>query len=435
MPTHGFKLFLMVLAAVCLSCSGGSSNRRGGGTPNPPTKVIGAPVLLASYMASGDWLNYGWSVGTPGDLNGDGREELLVGEPQDDMSGDGLIHLIDPVTGADLYTIPGSGIWAEGGMRLAGAGDVNNDGTPDFMSGERYYDTTGGAVRVFSGANGSEIHTLAPAGSVTLGEGIASLGDLNGDGHADFIAGDPWNDDGATNGGRVLIFSGLDGSVLRNQAGTQTDGKYGHAVAGLGDIDGDTIPDYAVGEFESNAGASNGGSIYVYSGATGTEIFFHHGTTANGSQGSAVANAHDVDGDGTNDVIASSETEVVVLSGVSGAVIHTVPLDGGAWNFTLTNVTGLGDWNGDGRSEFVIGHPRADGSGSGLGIVRVYNGADAAVLVDIEGPQSGADFGNSVAAVDWDGDGYPDLLIGAHYYDNTGTSDGAAFVYGFFEIP
>jgi hypothetical protein len=148
-----------------------------------------------------------------------------------------------------------------------------------------------------------------------------------------------------------------------------------------------------------------------------------------------VAKAHDVNGDGTNDVIASGVLEVVVLSGVNGSVIHTVPLDGGAWNFTLTNVIGIGDWNGDGRSEFAIGHPGADGSGTSLGIVRVYNGADASVLVDIEGPQSGADFGNSIAAADWDGDGYPDLLIGAHYFDNTGTSDGAAFVYGFFEIP
>lgn len=431
MSTQGFKLFLMVLAILCQSCGGGSSDRGGG--PSPPAKVIGTPVLLASYMASGDWLNFGWSVGTPGDLNGDGREELLVGEPQDDMSGVGVTHVMDPELGVDLFTIPGLGTWAEGGSRVAGAGDVNNDGTPDFMDGERWYITTGGAVRVFSGVDGSEIHTLAPAGSETLGEGISSLGDLNGDGYMDFIAGDPWNDDGAVNAGRVLIFSGVDGSVLRNQAGTQGNGKYGHSVAGLGDLDGDSIPDYAVGEFESDLGANSGGSVYVYSGATGTEIFDHHDTTANNYQGSTVARTHDVNGDGTGDVIASGVIEVVVLSGLNGSVIHTVPLDGGGWNFTLTNVIGMGDWNGDGKSEFAIGHPGADGSGTSLGIVRVYNGADASVLVDIEGPQSGADFGNSIAAVDWDGDGYPELLIGAHYFDNTGTNDGAAFVYGFFE--
>ena len=143
------------------------------------------------------------------------------------------------------------------------------------------------------------------------------------------------------------------GSVLLDVAGIRTNDELGYSVAGIGDVNGDGIPDFVVGAVQV------GGSVYpgravVYSGADGTEIWSVDGASANDRFGDAVEGAGDVNNDGIPDVIVGafgddpngliSGGRAWVFSGVDGSVLHM--LDGQMENEWFGHgVAGAGDIN------------------------------------------------------------------------------------------
>ncbi len=303
-----------------------------------------------------------------------------------------------------LHTLDGTASSARIGEAVAGAGDVNADGHDDVIVGSPHESASGmneaGKARVISGLDGSILHTFAGAGATyRFGCAVDGVGDLNGDGHADFIVGAySASYIGSFTGGAV-VYSGADGAVLHLFTGASSGLGFGTSVAGAGDVDGDGVPDVIVGA--PLDGINDNGSATVYSGATGNPLYTFVGSSLNGRLGTSVAGAGDVNGDGHADLIASA-----IYDGTAGSLFGGVQvfsgLDGSpirSHHGTSSNsffgvwVNGGGDVNGDGHADYVVGSSADDTLGSNLGSVTVYSGIDGSVLHQFGGNTGGGKFG------------------------------------------
>ncbi len=342
------------------------------------------------------------------------------------------------------------------GAALVTLGDVNADGVPDlavaapfqdgdFVSTEQSYGKPQNVGKIFilDGANFTLLNILTdPEFEVVqdqhfggqLGNSLASIADLNGDGIADLIAGvshhiaDPNGEAPAINAGEAFIFSGKDGRVLftLSDPTAEEEGKMGFAVAGLGDVDGDGVPDAIVGVpgkdiGDGEDGLANVGLAYIFSGKTGLPIRTLNHPAAGGAEagaafGSAIANAGDIDQDGVSDVLigAPGEGHAFVFSGKTGSLLFTIvsPATAGLPSFGAA-VAGGKDFNRDGKPDFVIGAPLQEGL---RGAAYVFNGSNGRLLRTLL-PAVGQRFAKFGAALcvsdDFTGDHRPDIAVGA----------------------
>ena len=160
-----------------------------------------------------------------GNVNGDGKADVAVGVPSEDVGGNadqGRAYVFSGTSGSLLFTLntPNPQAYASFGFSLA-VGDVNDDGKADIAVGAPGEDVgdnnSQGRVYVFSSADGSLLFTLDtpnPQAGVTFGRSLA-MGDVNGDGKGDIVVGAPFAQVGDNyNQGRAYIFSGTDGSLL-----------------------------------------------------------------------------------------------------------------------------------------------------------------------------------------------------------------------------
>ncbi len=170
---------------------------------------------------------FGHAVAVVGDVDGDGIQDFVVGAYMDDPGGvsergsavlysgrtRGLIcRAIDPEGLANDYL----------GWSVAGVGDLDHDGFPDFAAGALYDDVgtayNGGSVVVFSGATCARLLKLADpeaASNDYLGSSVAGPGDVNRDGTPDIASGAQRDDTAAgSDSGSVVVFSGANGAVL-----------------------------------------------------------------------------------------------------------------------------------------------------------------------------------------------------------------------------
>lgn len=316
------------------------------------------------------------------------------------------------------------------GSSVANAGDVDGDGVDDMIAGAPGADglaPASGVVFIYSGADGSVIWEIP--GDDTgddFGWSVDGVGDLDGDGRADFIVGIPG--DGSSSGpsvGSLKVYSGATGSVLlANGGGVQAD-RFGTSVAGVGDLNADGVPDYVVGDPQDDASGANRGRAEVHSGANGNQLYGWNGGDYvfpglgldARALGSSVAAAGDFDGDGTEDIIVGALYGAIVFSGSTGAVINYV--DAGLASGIARSVAGIGDFNGDGRSEVLIGEPTDDllDDNAGRATIYSYSGLISHPIASWYGSEAGQRLGWSVgAAGDFNGDGTPDLLVGSLAY-------------------
>ncbi|MEZ6195874.1 MAG: FG-GAP-like repeat-containing protein [Planctomycetota bacterium] len=319
-------------------------------------------------------------------------------------------------------TVVGSPTAPNFGEAIAGLGDIDQDGAGDFIVGSPVSGGIGKAT-VFSGSTGAVLYSLQ-TGVVNdlFATAVSGAGDLNGDGHLDFMVSAT-----RTNfAGRIYIYSGLDGSLIRMIDGTS--GQYiGQALASLGDLDGDGLDDILVGSTASGGLITpNSGAVRVHSGFDGSVLLTVFGTWATALLGSQLAATGDVDLDGVPDFAAVSVQqpvavgptirEVKVYSGASGAVIFTYVLSSHLpHNSSGPEIASGGDINDDGISDLAIGTFDAiNALGVAVGRVDVHSGADGSLLWSHEGDEWPAAFGAAVAfAGDLNGDGIADLAVSA----------------------
>jgi YD repeat-containing protein len=296
---------------------------------------------------------------------------------------------------------------------------------------------------------------------------------VNGDGYADVVVGASSYDGGQENEGRAYVYtgtaSGLSATATWTAEGDQADAYLGIAVGTAGDVNGDGYADVVVGAYgydvTGTTTLTDAGRVYVFtgtvSGLSTTADWTAEGDQADAYLGIAVGTAGDVNGDGYADVVvgargydAISGTETLTSSG-RAYVYHGSAAglsETASWTaesdlcdaYFGHSVGTAGDVNGDGYADVVVGAYRYDvisgtATLTNTGRVYVYHGAVAGLSATAdwtaESDQAFAYFGISAGtAGDVNGDGYADVVVGAHGYDaisgtETLTSSGRAYVY------
>jgi hypothetical protein len=227
---------------------------------------------------------------------------------------------------------------------------------------------------------------------------------------------------------------------------------FGVAVAGGGDVNGDSTPDFIVGAYNyvqqspylalAGQDKPTSGYVQVFSGSSGNALHIFHGKSEDCAFGISVANAGDTDKDGHSDILVGSPFmsakalisplglqkpgEVYVYSGADGSVL-TILKDPKAGSSFGRSVAGVGDINGDGHADIAVG---SRASSSGDGAVLIYSGKDWTTLYRLKSNAIHSDAGAAVASAgDVNADGVPDILIGDSSADGEARNMGVARVF------
>jgi len=410
---YGMRSSLALVAALALS----SPALAQAGTVLSQVKIAPQSGGFGGGLDSFD--HFGIGLAALGDLDGDGFGDLAVGATGDDDGGQDQ-----------------GAVWV---LRLDSIGQV----------------LARTKVREGGGGFGGD---LAPGDG--FGAALARLGDLDGDGVTDLAVGAPGDDGAGTSSGAVwLLFLNSDGSVKSERrlgadalAG-ETGDQLGSALAGLGDLDGDGTFELAVGAPGDDDGSTNLGAIWILSlDPAGTlvaqrKISATAGGFAGNLQGhallgSALSALGDLDGDGTVDLAVGAPGSPFVANNPVTWILFLNP-DGTVRTeqelpvVDSAALAATGDLDGDGHTELAVGN-RNDEDGGGpdlkaegcegpfmLGSVTIlFLDADGTVkhtqkisetqgnLGEVIGCH--AHFGSAVAGLgDQDGDGRPDLAVGA----------------------
>lgn len=343
----------------------------------------GFPTQAASIMTLDNpirlpFSGFASSMAMAGDLDGDGVSDYLVGAYDHRWNGNehqGRAFVFSGRSGKLLFTLdnPNPQKEAAFGFAVAAAGDIDKDGVPDVLIGA-FGQEESGAAFVFSGREHTLLHSLYPPQrqkGAGFGWAVASLGDLTEDGIPELIVG-AFAQEGE---GRAYVFNGQDGTVLRTLAPPPppSGAAFGWSVAGAGDLDRDGTPDILVGAPYTTVGKITvQGRAYAFSGRDGTLLY----------------------------TFADPQPTAGEVFG---------------WR-----VVSCGDVNRDGVPDVLIGAPYKDiGANFSQGAAFVFSGADGALLFPLHNPaptKQYASFGYTVAeGPDINQDGAPEILVGAPY--------------------
>ena len=421
-----------------------------GGTGHSNGRVYvyyGAPSGL---QAVPDWIAdsnqptadtyFGTAVANAGDVNQDGIDDLIIGEPDNAGGGQVFLFLGSGAGLASSSTTPLSAEWGISGSRpLAVPSDA--------------------AATLSIGQAGDK-----------FGAALAAIGDVNKDGYADIIVGAYDYSNGQSGEGAAFIYygsgTGLQATPQQTLEIDQAGARFGKSVASAGDINNDTWPDLIIGADMYDTSQTDAGAAFVYYGTpsgiyASTPDWSMEGDqdgSVNGTNlGASVASAGDVNNDGYDDVIIGAWAYDDIanglvnagaafvfygsaggLAGAGSAPVLATPADADWYVYGEnstdafgTSVAGVGDVNGDGYADVIVG---ADSYDYNVGQT-VPGGFEGRAYLFY-----GSAIGFSSTTADWSFSPSGDGAIGAHYgawvrpagdIDGDGRDDYAVSAYGY----
>jgi hypothetical protein len=400
------------------------------GTVKAHQRITGDEGGFGGFLYFED--DFGCSLSPLGDFNGDGIADLAVGAKGDADGGNSrgavwILSLDSTGTCVAEDKFGGFSFWTDEsrfGTSVAEAGDIDGNGICDLLSGvprargqgvERggvwtlFLETDGmpSAQHRFGDGEGGFTGVLADYDH--FGSSVTRL-----DGFADLAVGAPGDDDGGSGRGAVWMLrcdptwsveaqwkiSALSGGLLGS---LDDEDRFGTSLGRLADLDGDGVDELVVGAPGDDDGSAGAGAVWI--------LF------------------HDAAG------VIVREQKISASSGGFGGILGAGDTFGGA-------VAGIGDLDGDGLEELVVGAPGDDGEGSDRGALWILHLDTAGAVVAEEKIASGTGgfdgdlhdfdrFGSAItSAGDVNGDGYEDLLVGAPGDDTGGVDRGAAWLLG-----
>jgi len=412
----------------------------------------------------------GYSVSSAGDVNGDGYSDVIIGVPSysngENYEGAALVfHGNGTSSGLSStadWVVESNQAGADFGRSVSSAGDVNGDGYSDVIVGADLYDNglnAEGMAFVYHGS-GSGLPSTAnwtfesDQYQARFGYSVSNAGDINGDGYSDIIVGAYACNFNGNNAGRAYLFIGsslgLSATADWIKEGSAASTYFGNSVSTAGDVNGDGYSDVIVGAEGFENGQYNEGKAYVYHGSlnglSDTANWSFESNQAYANFGSSVSIAGDVNGDGFSDVIVGAqyydngendEGRAFVYFGSSSGLSpapNWLAESNQAGAFYGNSVSTAGDVNGDGFSDVIVGAANYDNSYINEGGAFVYHGFAGGVYSTIIWTKMGdledAHFGCSVStAGDVNGDGYSDVIIGARSYENSEYREGRIYVF------
>ncbi len=433
------------------------------------SSLDGSNGFMMNGIDTGD--RSGVSVSSAGDVNNDGFDDMLIGANRADPNGNrsGETYLVygaasgipvsldlSSLDGSNGFVMKGIDTGDRSGISVSSAGDVNGDGFDDTLIGANRADPNGnrsGETYLIYGAekdpltSSLDLSTLNGSNGFVMngidnddnsGFSVSSAGDVNSDGFDDMLIGAKNGDpNGSDSGETYLVYGGqtiLDafdladgvqdgtielsgvteeispppttfGAVLN---GIDAGDESGRSVSSAGDVNGDGYDDMLIGAWRADPNGSLSGETYlVYGAASGIP----------------------------------ASLDLSSLDGSNGFVMNGI--HGG--DFSGHSVSSAGDVNGDGYDDMLIGAVLADPNGTDSGETYLVFGAALGIPASLDlssldgsngfvmngidpGDQSG---GTVSSAGDVNGDGFDDMLIGAHLADPNGRDSGETYlVYG-----
>ena len=238
-----------------------------------------------------------------------------------------------------VQTFPGEAAGVQAGRTFDFIGDIDNDGVPDLVIGYPEDDTAGvdaGKIVVLSGADGSVLwDNPGLAAGDRYGETIGAAGDVDNDGTPDFMVATPWRRDERGGG---WIYSAADFSLNISYRGLKVGDRFGEDLCIIGDFDNDGFSDtlFSAPGKDTVHGLDRGAN-YVYTGHNGDTIFELWPTDGFGGDGVRLGThlswVGDVNNDGVDDFfLASPETDstssiigiACIMSGVDASILRPV---------------------------------------------------------------------------------------------------------------
>ena len=414
----------------------------------------------------------------------------------------GGVFALSALDGSNGFRLAGVAAYDQSGRTVSAAGDVNGDGFDDLVVGAYRAGLngtfSGASYVVFGHANGFastiNLNTLDGNNGFRLdgvaaydrsGRAVSAAGDVNGDGFDDLVVGaDDADPNGISSGASYVVFgkangfaTSIDLNTLDGTNGFRLDGvaagdQSGYAISDAGDVNGDGFDDLIVGAKEADPNGNFSGASYVVFGHAngfastinlntldGNNGFRLDGVAGGDFSGIGVSAAGDVNGDGYDDLVVGAVGadpnghNYVLFGQASGfaASINLNTLDGNN-GFRLDGVavndqsgravSAAGDVNGDGFDDLVVGAHGADPNGSDSGASYVVFGEAGGFAASInlntldgnngfrlDGVAVNDQSGRAVSAAgDVNGDGFDDLVVGAHGADPNGSDSGASYV-------